>query len=615
MNPELIVFGIRAAIRLAAAADKAYTQHARDKAVLLPSATVTPAAKIELIVKVFADGPHKNLVDSTGRLSRYWKDGAPNPDVEDAFAILMAEARQLEVEGGSASTDTGLSDRTKELAGSMIIEQWAEDKGPIRPLGRMVLIMTDVALDYFVANPGILGIGGNGEKLIAAFAFNLEQLIPDDAENFGPKSQFAERMVQIVLSAGLETFQENPTLIANEKHLQKLIVNSLPPVIKALPTKLSEQSKWQDVADALVGPASSAAIQTIAENQKAFLGSDFAADKAFGALTNALLNQAAKTGLVKQFSAEGYIGLYRSALEVVAAHPELFLGKAKKNVDKIANALLSSVAEKLQTAEVPFNGDIGLQLAVAALEILKTNAPILFDESDAWEQVANGMLQQVVGGLSVWIDKKAWKEGKIPFSTDQLVELGRIFLIQAGKTPGMLAGNRTEVKAIVAGVAKAMSADSELLLTADNWLMIAAVAAEEAAANPGRLFGLKEDKDVEAIGTEIIGALLQTASESFKTLGRNGQGVLFGDTLKEAIVVTLRSTGGNVAKVASPEGQAALKKLSKNLNQIVGGSPKEFGSKEWLRLYRSQIGSVLKTGKFEDLTKADMLRILEGERK
>jgi hypothetical protein len=252
MNPELIVFGIRAAIRLASATDKAYTQHARDKAVLLPSAKVTPAAKNALIVEVFVDGEHSALVAEGGRLAGYWKNGRPNRDMEDAFAILMAEARQLKVEGGSGSSTTALSDRTRELAGAIMIEQWAEDKGPIQPLGRMVLVMTDIALDYFAANPGVLGIGGNGEKLIAAFAFNLEQLIPDDAENFGPKSQFAERMVQIVLSAGLETFQENPALIVNEEHLQKLIVSSLPSVIEALPAKLSEQSKWQDVADALL---------------------------------------------------------------------------------------------------------------------------------------------------------------------------------------------------------------------------------------------------------------------------------------------------------------------------------------------------------------------------
>ena len=324
--------------------------------------------------------------------------------------------------------------------------------------------------------------------------------------------------------------------------------------------------------------------------------------------------QAAKTGLANQFSAEGYIGLYRSALGVVAAHPDLFLGRAGNDAERIANALLSGVAGKLQAAEIPFSGDIGLQLAVGALDSLRANAPIIFDETDEWENVASKMLQQVVGGLSVWIDEKAWNEGKIPFSSDQLVELGRIFLVQAGKTPGMLVGDRTEVKAIVAGVARAMAADSKLLLTADNWLKIAAVAAEEAAANPGRLFGLKDDDGAGALGTEVVGALLQTASQSFEIVGRDGKGVLFGDTLTEAIVITLRSTGGNIAKVATPEGQAALKMLSKNLNEIINDSPEEFGSKEWLHLYRSQIGGVLKTGKFANLTKADMIRLLEGGR-
>ena len=370
MNPELIVFGVRAAIRLAAAADKAYTQHARDKAVVLPDAISIPDAPNRLIVEVFVDGDHSDLVKPSGRLSKYWKDGGANMDVEDSFSILLAEAGQLKMEGGSSSTKAGLSDRTMELAGSMKIEQWAQNQGPIEPIGRMVLAITDIALEYFAANPEVLGIGGNGEKLIGAFAFNLEKLIPDDADEFGPKSQFAERVVQIVLSAGLKTLQENSSLIVNKEHLQKLIMNSLPPVINALPTKLSEQSKWQDVADALMGPASSAAIYTISQNQKAFLGSKFAIDKTFGALTNALLVQAAKTGLANQFSAEGYIGLYRSALGVVAAHPDLFLGRAGNDAERIANALLSGVAGKLQAAEIPFSGDIGLQLAVGALKVL-----------------------------------------------------------------------------------------------------------------------------------------------------------------------------------------------------------------------------------------------------
>lgn len=614
MNPELVIFGIRAAIRLAATADKAYTQHARDKAVLLPDAKKTPTAANREVVKFFIDGPHKDLVEGDGRLAKYWKNGTPDRSVDGVLQILQAEARQLGVLGTSTSTEAGLSDKTKELAGATMIEQWAENKGPLGPLPRMVLTMADVALEYVGANPSILGIGGNGEKLIGAFAVNLEALVPDDADQFGPKSQFAERLVQIVLHAGLKTFQENPKLLVKQEHLEALIANTLKPVVDALPDKLSEQSKWRDVADTLMGPAASAAIETIARNQTAFMGSKFALDKTFGALTNALLKQAADTGLKGSFGPEGYIGLYRAALGVVATHPELFLGKADNDSDKIANALLSALAEELQTAKVPFKGDLGLGLAVAALDTLQANAPLLFAKDNAWQQTAGKMVQQVVGGLSQWVDEQAWKDGRIPFSTEQLTELGRIFLVQAGQTPGMLVGDRSELQAIVSGVAKAMAADQDLLLTADDWLEVVAVAAAEAAANPGRLFGLKEDQAAGAIGTEVIASLLQVASESFRTVGRDGQAVMFGATLKEAIMVTLRATGGNVAQVATADGQAALKKLATNLNTVVEGSPKEYGNKEWLRLYRSQIGTVLTSGQFNNLTPAKINGILEGRR-
>jgi len=298
----------------------------------------------------------------------------------------------------------------------------------------------------------------------------------------------------------------------------------------------------------------------------------------------------------------------------VATHPELFLGKADNDSDKIANALLSALAEELQTAKVPFKGDLGLELAVAALDTLQANAPLLFAKDNAWQQTAGKMVQQVVGGLSQWVDEQAWKDGRIPFSTEQLTELGRIFLVQAGQTPGMLVGDRSELQAIVSGVAKAMAADQDLLLTADDWLEVVAVAAAEAAANPGRLFGLKEDQAAGAIGTEVIASLLQVASESFRTVGRDGQAVMFGATLKEAIMVTLRATGGNVAQVATADGQAALKKLATNLNTVVEGSPKEYGNKEWLRLYRSQIGTVLTSGQFNNLTPAKINGILEGRR-
>lgn len=616
MNPELIVFAVRASIRLAKTADKAFTQHARDKKVLLPDVKAARTSANREVIAVFKEKEHgdfDHLILGDGPLAPYWKNGRVNQEVDGAFEILRAEAKQIVIAKAPASGGQGLSDRTKQLAGAMMIEQWAEHEGPVGPVGRMVLTIADVALEYVGANPSVLGIGGNGEKLIGAFAGNLETLIPNDAEDFGPRSQFSERLVQIVMHAGLKTFQENPKLVVRKEHLQSLIANTLPPLVEALPEDLSKQSKWRDVADALLGPAASAAIETIAVNQKAFFGSDFAIDKPLGALTEALLKQAAETGLEEQFSPEGYIALFRAAAGVVATRPELFLGDAgTDNSQKIANALLSSVAKELQAAPFPFNGELGLNIAVAALDTVKANTSIFFDDDDAWEQVSSKLVQQVIGGLSQWIDERAWKDGKIPLSGDQVIELGRIFLTQAGQTPGMVTGDRSELKAIVAGVAKAMASDKKLLISGDDWLKIAAVAASEAAANPGRLFGLDENDVEEAVASGLISTLLGAAAESFGTAGRDGKGVLFGATLRDSIVLSLHATAGNVAKLKSDEGKAAIEKLAKAISDIVEASPDKYGSKEWLRLYRSQIGKVLATGKFEALTETDVVHILEG---
>lgn len=615
MDPALIVFAVRAAIRLAGTADKAFTQHARDKAVLLPDVSAAKTAASAEIVAVFVDKKHGDfghLLRGDGPLAPYWKNGRVNPDVPGALEILRAEARQIVVARAPASQGGGLSEKTQELAGAMMIEQWAAAKGPVPPIGRMVLTMADVALEFVGANPAILGIGGNGERLIGAFATNLSLLIPDDAEAFGARSQFAERLVQITLHAGLKTLQENPKLLVRQEHLTALIENTLPPVIAALPQELARQSQWRDVADALIGPAASAAIETVALHQKAFLGERFAIGAPIGALTKALLDQAAKTGLKAQFSAEGYVALFQAAAGVVAARPELFLGPAKKDSQKIANALLANLAGELQKAEIPFNGDLGLDLAVAALETLQANTPLLFDSGSAWEQVGGKMLQQVIGGLSGWIGQKAWTEGKIPLSRDQVVELGRIFLAQVAQTPGMVTGDRSELRAIVAGIATAMAADEKLLLSGDDWLRIAAVAASEAAANPGRLFGLKEEETEQAVASALIGTLLEAAAQSFGAAGRDGRGVLFGATLREAIVAGLREAAGNVAKLKTDEGRAALGELVIAVNGVVESAPDRYGSEAWLRLYRSQIGAVLTSGTFDPLSQADIMRILEG---
>jgi hypothetical protein len=551
---------------------------------------------------------HADLLTGSGAFAKYWSGTAPTA-VPGAMEALYIGAVKLFAEDQAKKKQVSPR-RGVEIGGAVMIKQWGDGKGPVGPIGRMVLTMADIGLEFVGANPSLLGVGGNGEKLLGALATNLSDMIPDDGDAMGPKSQLADRFVGIFLRAGLQTLNDQPGLVVREDHLQQLIRNTLPPIIAALPSGLAEQSRWRDVADALLGPAASAAISTVAANPAAFLGATFDPNRAIGALTQAMLKQAATTGLKEEFTEAGFIGLYQAALGVAAARPELFLGRPGTSADQLASDLFAKVAGTLKTAAPPFNSDLGTALAVDVLDTVKQDGPRFFEKEGPWENTVGTMALQVIDGLKVGLTDPASGGIKSVLSQQQLVELAHTFLAQAAKTPGMVAGESTELQAIVGGVAKAMAEDKDLLLAPDDWLAIASVAAEEAAANPQRLFKINATTPAGAIGSEVIKDLLSVAAVELAKGGRKGGGVLFGATLREAITVALRSAAGNAK--AAVDNQAALKGLAETLSDLVRTHPEQYGSKEWLSLYQSLIGRVLHGGPIGPLTEAEIRKILEG---
>jgi hypothetical protein len=90
-------------------------------------------------------------------------------------------------------------EQTLGATGATLLSQWAQGKGPVDPLRRFLVTLADAGLELVGANPSLLGIGAPAEKLVGAIAANLSELIPDDAADFGPKSQFADRLFRIFL--------------------------------------------------------------------------------------------------------------------------------------------------------------------------------------------------------------------------------------------------------------------------------------------------------------------------------------------------------------------------------------------------------------------------------
>jgi hypothetical protein len=608
MDPSLVIFGIRAAVRLKREGQEAYDQYVRDRDVFFPSAMLPPYDDDIFLRDNFIGSP---LIEGTGPLARYWSEAhhGPNPLVpgaKDALYLAAVDLKAREV----ARKGQRLPMLSTEIAAAVMVRQWSAATEPVGPIGRMVLTIADVAFEYVGANPAILGFGGNGEKLVGAIALNLADMIPNDGNHLGPQSELAERTVGIFVHAGLKAITDHPDLAIGKAQWQSLVKNTLPPIIGALPQDLSDQADWHAVAEALLGPAANAAIQTIAANPTSYFGDGFDPNQAIGALTKALLDEAGKGGLKDRFSEAGLLSLYRAAIGVAAARPDLFVGRVGgKDTPAIAVDLFSRVAATLRDAPAPFSTDMGAELAVVALDVVHDHGPALLDPTQPWESVVATLVAQVSSGMAGALRTRDTGALRQVLSPAQLIELARVFLTQAARTPRMVAGGNEELQLLVSTVCSAMAADDNLLMSPDDWLHIASVAAEEVAADPQRLlrFLPVSGTTPQTLCAALIGDVMAIAAAELNAGGRERGSVLFGATLREVMAITLRAASGSVENAL--RNRPALATLLQELATLARTQPGRLGSKELLFLFRQLIGRTMDAGTIQ-LTDALVTQIL-----
>ncbi|UCG13235.1 MAG: hypothetical protein JSU72_01720 [Deltaproteobacteria bacterium] len=602
MNPALISFGIQSVIRLGRVTNDALDQWARDGEAILPEIN-EPNFNREVFVNGFFNKPENNpfVVGDAAQYAEYWDDPAVKPD-KTAIDALFTAAIKI---GGEQEVDVN---RGLAPGGAILIKQWDPAQSPLSPWARIILSAGDIALEYVAVNPSILDGDGNGQKLISAYAKNLSDILPDDG-SFGVKENFAQRLTGAFLRAGLETISQNHELLVSEKHLQELISSSVKPLVQALPNSITEQLKWGEIADAIMGPAASAALQTVARHQTAFLGEDFDPNRALGAVTQALFLEAAGNGLRDKLTPEGLLGLYRAALGVAAERPQLFLGDGQCPQDEFARELFSKFADVLSESPPPFDGEVGIALASAALGAVGNNIHRFVDDSDPWEQTAAEMVSFLTTKFKNALDTNE-NLGSV-FSKSQLIELGRTLLSRVAETPEMILGSGNQAwEGVLTAVATAMKEDTNLLLTGDDWLEIAKVAAEEAATNPVRLFRLNPANPGDVLAAKLISVILKSAGAIIETPELQGKTVLFGKTLREAIIIVLRATSGN--SQAAQEHLEKIEKLTTNLNGFVATNHLQYGNKEWLRLFRILLSPLLEGKGIPDLTAETANELLQG---
>ena len=591
---QIIVFGIQAALRAAQAGADIYKRHARDRPIFLPDVELPGLSRSGELLSFLMANP--GLAASEPELEAIWDAAHEELTttapvlIDSACAVMLRHrARQELLRQG---LDEGSANREAELlAAGRMVEQWRDERKPPSPLIRLALTITDIGLEYVSSDPSILGVGSRGEKLIVAFANNMSALIPNEVQAFGSKTDFADRVLGIFLRAGLGALSSNASAAFSNEDLATLITGVTKPIIEALPGDITEQMNYRSLVDSLAGPAADAAFSLLGENTHSYLGKHFGNDKALGAVTSALFNEISGLHTTQTFSEQGITRLYKAVLGVAVDRPQLFLDMAESSQKTLFKELLVDAASTLRE-DSRLRGPIWSSFAAMAVTTIGRNAPALLNlnPGEPWQAVAQTALEQITEGMSDSLSSGAFQG----FDDEQLLEFGRIVLVQVATTPGMLSIDRTEVQAVVSGIAQAMAADDNLLLSADQWLHIASTAVKVAAANPGRLFGVTIDEADVALATTVIKQVLAAAADTWGAAGRNGQALLFGETLAAALVTAIDALAGNVsALVANP---GILEELLIQILDDAATNPDEYGSDGLLRVLRAALPHIMAAG-------------------
>ena len=117
---------------------------------------------------------------------------------------------------------------------------------------------------------------------------------------------------------------------------------------------------------------------------------------------------------------------------------------------------------------------------MAVLETLRTEGPRFLDPSVPWEHGAAVLVGNVVAGLETALRDPQTSTLRSPLSRPQLVQFARIFIEQAAQIPGIVAGNRPELRMLVTAVAQIMGGDvAQRVLSPQDWLAVTEVAARK----------------------------------------------------------------------------------------------------------------------------------------
>lgn len=503
-------------------------------------------------------------------------------------------------------------------------ERWEQQPQALwAPFARaLVRTTTDIAVAY----PAALGLGPKAEKIIMAMAPTIDTVLSMDSGAGGADA--ASNLVDAFLAGALEVAAAHPDLITSDRDLKPLIEGILTPLaeeagreggLRRLPARR--------MRDFFTGPLAHGILQAISENSDLYLKGEFAADELAGAVARAALADFVSVerkdfSLRDVMSEKSGLVLYNKLLATVADQPALVIRSSGEVSDALRD-FLSGAALRLADAPAPYNwqSDLGADILASAFDVGGKVAAIKvarrldreLDGSD-WTGASKDFATHLIDGFVVGL-KGAYVGGdgqggprfanviEAMFTRQQAVDLFKIAANAVASDPSIVlpAHANTQMTALTQTMAAAIASDESGLLSSEDWRTVLSLGLAQAAKNPSTLFAMDGRDPEQQILSVLLSTLLAKASANMSGDATRPGRIMFGETLREALIATLDAATKSVRGAVRPAADqpSALEEFLLNLDGFLaeqgGGGQVRMNADDWLRVFKHFIVQVLDT--------------------
>ena len=423
VSPDLVLFGIQAALRIYAAGRQAYVDSTIGRALVLPLPRPVEFG-VDVVVDWFDGHPDGIVVrDRTPLIQELLLKPEQNQD--QLLTLYQLYLTELDPKR-AVDQPVPVDDFVKLLTVKQLSKA---EEGP-SPLQRIGGTLLDVAVDYFAGTPGAVSQNRPEGRILLAF------LKGADTVEFAstPARELAPRlMVGVLRAAG-----SSPELFAGGQREQLMITGLSTALAKTVNDKFlgsTKEERFQaaDVVEAVAASLARGAVDTVLANPTLFLpGGGNAPSKVLQAVIEQVASLAIGTDkltLASVVSESGLTRIGQAALRAVARNPDI-LPTGNPGLRR----LVSEVALSLADNPLPAVKELAPSIVSLVLDRSAANLELLWqgDRSNPANNLLIVASRQTLEALSA-----AFKPGAKPptFVQDQVLSILDAVFAEVEKNP------------------------------------------------------------------------------------------------------------------------------------------------------------------------------------